>query len=207
MRPDLDEHGQPNPALGRERVLLRSIDELLGLCKGVVCDGVVNDVEVVAFHEWLSANQQIANIWPASSIADRLRAALADGIIEEVERQELKEIMEAVAGGVGELITRDNRSIRSAFTDPAPTVFFEDHAFCFSGRFAYGPRIRCEKAVSDRGGYIHETVLKDTQYLVIGTFGSRDWLHSTHGNKIKKAVEKGVCSTISEDVFVEALSA
>jgi len=32
-------------------------------------------------------------------------------------------------------------------------------------------------------------VVRDLDYLVIGVVGSRDWMHSTHGTKIQKAVE------------------
>jgi hypothetical protein len=32
-------------------------------------------------------------------------------------------------------------------------------------------------------------ITKDLNYLVIGEVGSRDWIHSTHGRKIEKAID------------------
>lgn len=42
--------------------------------------------------------------------------------------------------------------------------------------------------MTQRGGAI-ASVSKKLDYLVIGEIGSRDWIHSTHGRKIEKAVE------------------
>ncbi|MNE70663.1 DNA polymerase III subunit epsilon [compost metagenome] len=54
---------------------------------------------------------------------------------------------------------------------------------------AYGPRKDCEALVIDRGGQIGAGVSKKIHYLVVGTIGNEQWLHSTYGTKIKKAVE------------------
>ncbi|MCY1314171.1 hypothetical protein D9M70_647830 [compost metagenome] len=61
--------------------------------------------------------------------------------------------------------------------------------FVFTGVMAYGPRKDCEALVIDRGGQIGAGVSKKIHYLVIGTVGNDQWLHSTYGTKIKKAVE------------------
>ena len=39
------------------------------------------------------------------------------------------------------------------------------------------------------GGSDEPRVTKQTDYLIIGAFAYRDWLHTPHGNKIKKAME------------------
>jgi hypothetical protein len=38
------------------------------------------------------------------------------------------------------------------------------------------------------GGVCDADVTKRTNYLIIGTFGTRDWLHTSFGRKIEKAV-------------------
>ena len=43
--------------------------------------------------------------------------------------------------------------------------------------------------IEERGGSIKDSCSKKTHYLVIGTFGSEEWLHSTHGTKIIRAVK------------------
>jgi hypothetical protein len=39
-----------------------------------------------------------------------------------------------------------------------------------------------------KGGLPAPSITKKLNYLVIGSVGSRDWAHSTHGRKIEKAV-------------------
>jgi hypothetical protein len=51
-----------------------------------------------------------------------------------------------------------------------------------------------------------------TSFLVIGTFGSEDWAHSSFGRKIEKAMDlrrRGVSSIriVGEDHWATALSA
>jgi hypothetical protein len=52
-------------------------------------------------------------------------------------------------------------------------------------------------------------VTKRTDYLVIGTFGSRDWVHTSFGRKIEKAVSlRGSGSGIAiavEDHWVQCV--
>jgi hypothetical protein len=64
-------------------------------------------------------------------------------------------------------------------------------ALVFTGKFAFGPRRVCEAAVEALGGRAGSSVTRVTNYLVIGTFGSRDWIHTSHGRKIEQAVNTG----------------
>ena len=58
----------------------------------------------------------------------------------------------------------------------------------FTGKFAFGPRKECERQVHSLGGRCEESVTQQTNYLIVGTFGSRDWVHTSFGRKIEKAV-------------------
>jgi len=59
----------------------------------------------------------------------------------------------------------------------------------FTGIMAYGPRKDCEALVLERSGQIAAVVSGKIHYLVVGSIGNDQWLHSTYGTKIKKAVE------------------
>jgi hypothetical protein len=47
---------------------------------------------------------------------------------------------------------------------------------------------RIEQIISDKGSEINSSINKSVNYLVIGTLASRDWLYSSHGRKIEKAL-------------------
>lgn len=56
-----DAHGQPlNSAYRREAVAERQIDELIGIVKGVLADGMVHQGEVEFLLSWLNANRAAA---------------------------------------------------------------------------------------------------------------------------------------------------
>jgi NAD-dependent DNA ligase len=59
----------------------------------------------------------------------------------------------------------------------------------FTGKFAFGPRADCERQVIKLGAACERAITHRTRYLVIGTFGSRDWVHTSFGRKIEKAVQ------------------
>ena len=81
-------------------------------------------------------------------------------------------------------------------SEAAPTAFptedipidFENGTFCLTGKFIFGPRSSVEQLIESKGGVISKGVTQMTDYLVIGTLSSPDWVHSSHGLKIQKAV-------------------
>lgn len=193
----LDAHGQPtNRYWHARRITDRSIDELIGLCKGLAADMVLVEAECAALLSWLQANQHTLDTWPASILAARIDQFLEDDVIDDQERADLFELLTELVGqakplsdpnALADESTEVNRSTALPLTKPAPPVFFTDHRFCLTGRFLYGPRANVEYEITDRGGIVQPTVTQATHYLVIGDIGSRDWLHSTHGLKIERA--------------------
>jgi NAD-dependent DNA ligase len=59
----------------------------------------------------------------------------------------------------------------------------------FTGKFAFGTRSECQRHVAKLGAVSGNDVTLQTRYLIIGTFGSRDWVHTSFGRKIQKAVK------------------
>lgn len=167
----LDDNGQPvNPMLAWSRVADRQVDEIIGLCKGVLADGHVNQNEAGFLLNWLETNQHAADKWPAKVIYPRIRAMLADGVLDDDEEQELITLLMGVTGSPKINVTGTGASTTLPFDDPAP-------------------RREVEEAILGRGGKCKKTPCKNTAFLVVGEVGSRDWIHSTFGRKIEKAVE------------------
>ncbi len=64
-----------------------------------------------------------------------------------------------------------------------------DEVYVFTSRFAYGTRRQCQQEVLDRQSEVADNVTRLTTFLVIGSFGSRDWMTSSYGTKIRRAAE------------------
>lgn len=206
---ELDDHGQPrNRAFNAKRIQDRGVDELLGLCKGIIADGEVNAGETRFLLEWLEANQCVARDWPGNVIYARIYEFLRDGKLDANERAELLELLTTVSGQVPGVCTVQ-ASCALPFDDPQPSLEFDSHVFVLTGRFAYGSRHEVTEAILDLGGWVRPTVLKDTHYVVVGTLASRDWAHASYGRKIETALQwrqKGEpIRIISEDHWANCL--
>ncbi|HAS89828.1 MAG TPA: hypothetical protein DCS48_11075 [Desulfovibrio sp.] len=185
----------------------RGMDELLGMCKGIIADKVVNQSEAEFLLNWIESNKDICNEWPANVLCYRLTRYLEDGELDKKEQKELFELLKGASGGLSDMIC-DNSSTTLPVKE-CEDICFEDSLFCCTGTFVFGKRGHCEGEIVDRGGKTHKDPGQKTDYLVIGLLGSRDWIHSSYGRKIEKAVklrEDGhKVKIISEETWAKAL--
>lgn len=170
------------------RVFARASDSLLGICAGLIADAQLNEKEVQFLGLWLREHEDIASTWPGSLIRGRVKEILADGRIEDSELAHLQETLaEALGGGWEESGAADGLATTLPIQSDA-VVSIPEHSFCFTGRFAFGTRAACERAVVVRGGEVSTNVVMNLDYLVIGTFVTPDWANTSYGRKIEKAV-------------------
>ena len=208
----MDNNAQPMQRAFRSNAIIdRQIDELIGLIKGVLADGMVHQGEVEFLLQWMEANQEARDQWPAKAIYPRLLTVLEDGIVDLDEEFEVMELLLATVGGnTATFHGEASDSTALPYTNPVPVITFEQKTFCFTGKFASGSRQWCEQVTMQVGGRHTNGVTKSLNYLVIGEIGSRDWIHSTHGRKIEKAIgyiDGGVGIVIvSEQHWYESIS-
>jgi len=205
----LDDHGQPlNRLYNRKQMNDRAIDELIGMSRGIIAADTVNQNEAKFLLSWMEANVAYCEDRIINQLYCRIHEMLIDGVLDEDERVELLGILREFTGETT-VATLVNMASTFPLCKPAPIVEFPTMAFCLTGKFAYGTRKDCEGVVTERGGKVFERVAADLDYLVIGTFSSAAWAHTSYGRKIELAVEyrdkRGRPANISEDHW--ALSA
>jgi hypothetical protein len=188
---DLDRNGQPRVrAFHAARLSDRSTDELIGPCRGVLADGVIADSEAELILTWMEGNREAASGWPGSVLYRRLREMLVDKVLDPDEQSELLDLLLDITGGGLPVVQRiASLSSTLPLCAPPPAVTFSDRAFCLTGKFVQGSRKQCELAIAERGGLARSSPSRETDFLVIGSIESRDWIHSTHGRKIEAAIE------------------
>jgi NAD-dependent DNA ligase len=182
----LDDHGQPaNESVNEAAVVRRAINELIGLSKGILADGVVNEHEANNLASWCYAHRHIASEWPISEAVQIFNSNYG----QKPTQQWLNEL----AGFLQTLASMPNPEENTPSTlplsRPVPNVIIPGRTFLFTGKFQFGTRTMCQLAVEERGGRCAETVNKSVDFLVIGDLASRDWAHSAFGRKILRAVE------------------
>lgn len=190
------------------RIQDRLIDELIGISRGVIADGVVDESEAIFIGQWIENHREVADKWPANVLYARLVEMLKDGVLEPDEQRELLETLMDITGGVS-VYQEPSRSTTLPVTQPQPDILFEGSVFCLTGRFVFGSKMECEEFIVDLGGVVIPAPTTDTDYLVIAEVGSPDWAHSTFGRSIEKAIElQGhghPISIVSEEHWVNQL--
>ncbi|KAA0257562.1 NAD-dependent DNA ligase [Deferribacter autotrophicus] len=170
-------------------VVDRQVDELIGLCKGVIADRVITESEAKYILKWLENNKESLNMYPNNIIYDRLSVMFADGVLDEEEK---KDLLNLLADITGERVDSDyslhNLSARLPYTNPLPEIEYEGRVFCFTGQLASMPRSKAAKIVEQKGGIFKKDFSKQVNYLVVGIISNPNWKHSTHGRKIEKAL-------------------
>lgn len=73
----------------------KSLDQLVGLCRGILADQRITTQEVYYLSEWLQ-DSGITNQWPASEIAEKVEKILEDGLVTMEEKKELQELLSSL---------------------------------------------------------------------------------------------------------------
>jgi hypothetical protein len=167
----------------------RSADELLGLCRGVLADGAVSAQEARFLLDWVQRNRDLHDDPLVAALYGRIDDAMADGVLDSTEEADLLEALHGFIGGEAEQGGVASESTRLPLDDPPPTLVFAGRSFVVTGTFKFGARRTVTEAIEQRGGSVGETVLVSTYALIVGSLASRDWLHSSYGRKVMKALE------------------
>ncbi len=181
-----------NVAISRavdNRLLTRSMQVLTGIVTGVVADGELHDNELQLLNTWISSNPEVATAWPGSAISHHLREVMADGVITADERAHLLDTLQRLVGSdfaeTGS-VTADIAAL--PFDDDAPITLNESWV-CLTGEFLYGTRNACEKVTEKAGGKPTSSISRKVAYLIVGTHVSPNWVNTSYGTKIMRAME------------------
>ena len=170
-------------------LIIKSLNSLMGIIAGVVGDGELNNKEILFLKTWCDENRHIAGEYPANIIFRSVHEVLIDNVITGEERDHLLHVLKNISGNdfsnTGSALPEHIESI----FDNDPTVIFADNEFVFTGEFMFGTRVACQQAATRRGATVKDYVTQKTNYLVIGTRSSPDWITENFGRKIQKAAE------------------
>ena len=206
---DIHQEFQNSRFFHEERIDRRSADALLGIAAGLTADGTVNQSEAEFLRSWIEAQLIHLDDPVINILYRRLNDMLSDGILDTEESFELVNVLRQFTGIPlsGPKPFKAPSSLPLCI--PAPGIIWPEKVFILTGAMAYGPRKICEAIIMDLGGLIGTGVSKKVHYLIVGSLAKEQWLHSSYGLKIKKAVELRdsghPISIISEEHWQKAL--
>ena len=121
-----------------------ALEELLGLCSGIVADGIVTDEEAVALRNWLDQHPFAEIEWPVTDLVARLERIFADGRIDEAERSELRDALSNLVGG--NFVETGSSSLQlpaELVEHLAHEIKLTGRTLCLTGEFFFGSRRQC----------------------------------------------------------------
>jgi NAD-dependent DNA ligase len=188
------------------------INEFLGFCAGVICDGVVSDTEAKSIIERFSREPVLSEHPHLLQLQGTLRSAVADGVLTSEEADDIKAwIARIVSDGYSET------GLASFGATPSMPDMIEDHSeiefpervFVVTGTLRIGPRREVAHMIEALDGIFANAVTRQTHYVVLASVASRDWKQSHFGTKIERAqalvAEGSTLRFVSEPAFESAL--
>ncbi len=177
-------------------VTTSTIQHLLGLLHGILADGELSDREVHVLREWMDAHDFLKGSYPFDEIDSIITAACADGRIDDDERQQLKAFFSnfidlSMSYNLNEI---ELHNLKSQFSISGicavqPEIIFKNRLFCFTGTSHRAKRSEIESVIISKGGLFNNSVVKNTDYLIVGNAGNPCWAYSCYGRKVEEAVD------------------
>lgn len=158
----------------QETLALRELNSFLD---SVVDDGVLTEENVYQLFDWMSDHADLLDKHPFDKISVALQNALADGILEKSELDELLELFQTVSDPVAHM------------QKCSTPIYIKGKTVCLTGEFESMRRADAEKKVQEYGAILKKSVIKSLDYLVVGGMGSNAWSAGKYGSKIKTALE------------------
>lgn len=173
-----------------------AIQNLHGLCYGIIANNRVTDVEINQLMAWLEDHSILRGTYPFDEIYSLVYSITEDGVITEDERNTLKaffsefiDTRDSYNLNENELAElRDHYSIQGICA-VHPEIKVPEHVFCFTGASDRATRNDIAEIVSAHGGIFKNTITRKTNYLIVGAEGNPCWAFSCYGRKIEKAME------------------
>lgn len=172
----------------RKNIDDRQIDTLIGISKGLIADGKVDQSEADFLYTWLIQSSQTTDNPVILNLLNKVEVMLEDRFLDSEESKELFSLLHKISGDssvIGELAKTTSLPINH----PLPPIEFKDSEFLFTGTCAYGTRKECQAVIHSLGGIIAKGVTMNLDYLVLGTYVTDSWIHETYGRKIEKAMK------------------
>src|SRR6266850_2745170 len=125
MSDELDSDGQPlELGFNWNRRKDSRTDELIGLCRGVLADGVLVQREAEYVLDWLTRNPPVLKTYLGRELEKGLTTALSDGELSPDEEERVVDLLLKVVGGTPQKSRDASFSSDLPLDQPPPVISF-----------------------------------------------------------------------------------
>jgi hypothetical protein len=179
--------------------LTHGIQTLQGLLHGIMADNHISEEEARGLQGWVDDHFHLKGCYPYDEIDALLTDVLRDGAIDQEEQKTLKSFFsEFVRFSFSKRVRDEGERVKdkrpSEITLPGvcavcPDIVFESKTFTFTGPSPKVTRSQIEDIVTKLAGKFSRSLLRTTDYLVVGKGSNPCWAYSCYGRKVEKAVQ------------------
>lgn len=168
------------------------VNEFLGFCAGVVCDGLILPKEADAILNRIRASDTLTSSPVYRDLWRATEAAMADRLLSDDESEEIRQWIALLVGDgyvdTGVANIGNTAQLDEPITDPA-MIDFEGRCFVLTGPMRMGTRGFIIEEIERCGGEVGKTVVRRTDYVVVSSNASKNWRTTHFGTKIERAKE------------------
>lgn len=86
------------------------MQELKGLCQGILADGIVSSAEVVCLGQWLEGVGR-TDVWPLSELSQLIEQVLEDSVVSPDEQVAMKKLLMTITDASGDKESKTNQAV------------------------------------------------------------------------------------------------
>jgi hypothetical protein len=171
------------------------LQRLQGILHGILSDNIITKDELYGLKDWIEDHPDMIGSYPYDEIEALLFAILEDGKVTDEEQKILKVYFSQFIDIKNTAIdSSELETLRRSLSIPSictmnPNVVFEDKLFCFTGISSKGKRKDIVEKINSLGGKYNDSMIKGTNYLIVGDKNNPCWVFSCYGRKIERAIE------------------
>jgi hypothetical protein len=171
------------------------LQRLFGIIQGIISDNVITKEELVGLQDWMNDHADMVGSYPYDEIEALLYHVLDDGKVTDEEQSLLKVYFSQFVDIRNTMIPQEEiELLRNSITIPSictlnADISFKNKLFCFTGISSKGKRKDVAEKIIALGGKYNDSLVNETNYLIIGDKNNPCWVFSCYGRKVEKAVE------------------
>jgi transposase len=161
-----------------------AVSQLQGIAFAVKFDDKVDREEVKMVLTWLKHNQEFIDAWP---IADVFKVFKTHCSINREKEELYKELSDSLLLVFKRIHSKDD-VVTDIYDEITKEDIFTDKNVVVTGAFEKVQRDYVEEALHELGNRLQSKVSSTTDYVFVGSKGSRSWRFGKHGRKIEDAI-------------------
>lgn len=168
-----------------------AMNRFMGFCAAIACDDIISLSEAKALVEWYERSELLQTDPVCRTIHQVAYDALEDGEISSTESDEICEVISNLVGDsyASTGVTALEKSANMPSIALRSTDDLAGKVIVLTGKFSITPRSKIANALEAFGATTKSAPCSKTDYVLVASQCSRDWIYTHKGTKLVKALK------------------